>query len=84
MRAVLDTDVVVAAVRSDRGASRQLILAAAGRRFDLLLSVPLAIEYEAVLSRPAHLKAAKATLGDVDVFLDGLVSAAVPVRLSFR
>jgi predicted nucleic acid-binding protein len=52
---VLDTDVIVAALRSDRGASRQLLLAALKRRFGLLLSVPLILEYEAVLTRPQHL-----------------------------
>jgi len=52
---VLDTDVMVAALRSDRGASRQLLLAALDRQFELLLSVPLILEYEAVLTRPEHL-----------------------------
>jgi predicted nucleic acid-binding protein len=36
---VLDTDVIVAALRSDRGASRQLLLAALNQQFELLLSV---------------------------------------------
>lgn len=47
MRIVLDADVLVAAFRSDRGASRKLLEAALDRRFVLLLSVPLVIEYEA-------------------------------------
>ena len=53
MRAVLDTATVVAAVRSDAGASRQLVRAALERRrgFTPLVSVPLLIEYEAVLTR---------------------------------
>ena len=38
---VLDTDVIVAALRSDRGASRQLLLAALKQQSELLLSVPL-------------------------------------------
>jgi hypothetical protein len=41
---VLDTDVLVAAFRSDTGASRQVLEAARARRFDLLLSVPLMLE----------------------------------------
>jgi len=52
---VLDTNVMVAALRSDRGASRQLLLAALDRHFELLLSVPLIPEYEAVLTRAQHL-----------------------------
>ena len=35
MRMVLDTDVLVAAFRSERGASRQLLIAALDERFDL-------------------------------------------------
>ncbi|HZU31093.1 MAG TPA: PIN domain-containing protein, partial [Candidatus Angelobacter sp.] len=54
---VLDTDVIVAALRSDKGASRQLLLAALQGKFELLLSVPLIVEYEAVLTRPEHLAA---------------------------
>src|SRR5207248_10634011 len=46
MRLVLDTDVVVAAMRSDRGASRQLLLAALDQRIVALASVPLMLEYE--------------------------------------
>ena len=48
---VLDTDVMVAAMRSGRGASRQLLLGALHRQFELLLSVPLIVEYEAVLTK---------------------------------
>ena len=84
MRVVLDTDVVVAALRSDRGASRQLLLAAVDGDLDFLLSVPLVIEYEAVLTRPEHLTASRMTVEDVGVVLDVLVSVAQPVRLSFR
>ena len=35
----------VAALRSDRGASSQLLLAALNRQFDLLLSVPLILAF---------------------------------------
>jgi predicted nucleic acid-binding protein len=57
----MDTDVLVAAVRSDAGASRHVLEAARARRFDLLLSVPLTLEYESVLTRPEHLAACKAS-----------------------
>lgn len=49
MRAyVLDTDVLVAALRSDAGAPRQVLQAARAHRFELLLSVPLMLEYESL------------------------------------
>lgn len=83
MRVVLDTNVLVAALRSDLGASRRLLEGALDRRYAPLLSVPLAIEYEAVLVRAEHLEAASLSAGEVGVILDALVLVAEPVRLSF-
>lgn len=83
MRIVLDTNVLVAALRSDLGASRQLLNAALDKRYELLLSVPLVIEYEAVLTRSQHLKTAKVSAEDVGAILDALVAMGEPVRLSF-
>jgi putative PIN family toxin of toxin-antitoxin system len=81
---VLDTDVMVAALRSDRGASRQLLLAALNRQFELLLSVPLMLEYEAVLTRAQHLAASGLSSIEVGRVLDDLAAIARPVRLAFR
>ena len=83
LRLVLDTDVVAAALRSDRGASRQLLLCALDDRVELLVSVPLMVEYEAVLSRREHLAVIGLTSGQVSEILDALVVVAIPVRLSF-
>jgi putative PIN family toxin of toxin-antitoxin system len=81
---VLDTDVLVAALRSSRGASRQLLLGALDYRFELLLSVPLMLEYEAVLTRPEHLAACGLSGAEVQRILDDLASVARQVRLAFR
>jgi putative PIN family toxin of toxin-antitoxin system len=81
---VLDTDVIVAALRSDRGASRQLLLSALDRQFELLLSVPLMLEYEAVLTRVKHLDACGLSRAEVGHVLDDLAAVARPVRLAFR
>ena len=83
MRLVLDTDVLVAAFRSDQGASRQLLLAALDRRIVMLVSVPLMLEYEAVLARQEHLAAAGITMDDVNTVLDAMARVIEPVRLSF-
>ncbi len=83
MRLVLDTDVVVAAFRSDHGASRQLLLAALDRKIVMLVSVPLMFEYEAVLKRPEHLAATGLTPEEVDTVLDALAAVIEPVRLRF-
>ncbi len=51
-RAVLDTNVLVAALSNRRGASFVLLNHAIDKRFDLLASPALWLEYEAVLKRP--------------------------------
>jgi len=81
---VLDTSVMVAAFRSRLGASRQLLLYALDRRFALLLSVPLLLEYESVLTRPEQLAASALSRSDVERVLDDLASIATPVKLAFR
>lgn len=83
MRIVLDTDVMVAALRSDRGASRQLLLAALARRITILVSVPLMLEYEAVLTRPEQLDNNGLTIEDTNVVLDALAAVIEPVTLRF-
>lgn len=81
---VLDTDVLVAAFRSETGASRRILLAALDRRFELLISVPLMLEYEAVLSRPEHLRVSGASAEDVGDVLDGLALVGKRVTFAFR
>lgn len=83
MRWVLDTATVVAAVGSDRGASRRLLIAGLERRFAPLVSTPLLLEYEAVLTRPEQLRVSGLSSDDVSVVLDALAAAASPVRLAF-
>jgi putative PIN family toxin of toxin-antitoxin system len=81
---VLDADVLVAAFRSGAGASRQEREAARDRRFVLLLSVPLMLEYESVLTRPEHLAASGASCEDVSAVLDELASVGKRVELLIR
>lgn len=82
-RTVLDTNVIVAAVRSDRGASRALLRGALEGRYAVLASVPLMLEYEAVLTRPEHLDAAGISRDDAGAILDALARMADPVRISY-
>jgi putative PIN family toxin of toxin-antitoxin system len=53
MRVVLDTNVLVAALRSRRGGSFALLSTVGRGRFEHVVSVPLVMEYESVLMRPA-------------------------------
>ncbi|MFZ1428055.1 MAG: putative toxin-antitoxin system toxin component, PIN family [Geminicoccaceae bacterium] len=83
MRLVLDTAVMVAAIRSDAGASRRLLMAALEHRLTILASVPLMIEYQAVMTRTEHLKASRLSVEDVNVLLDAVAAVVEPVRLAF-
>jgi putative PIN family toxin of toxin-antitoxin system len=74
---------MVAALRSGLGASRQLLVAALEKRITLLASVPLMIEYEAVLTRPEHLQASGLSVREMNAVLDAVAAVAEPVRLSF-
>ena len=65
MRLLLDTDVVVAAMRSLKGASAAILRAARQGRTTLLLSVALALEYESVCGRAEHRLASGLSLGEV-------------------
>src|SRR5437879_5337186 len=83
MRLAIDTDVVVAAFRSDRGASRQLFLAAVDRGVALLVSVPLMLEYETGLTLPEQLAHTGLTAAETNAVLDALAAVIEPVSLRF-
>lgn len=83
MRLVLDTDVVVAALRSPLGASRQLLSAALDRRILVLASVPLFLEYEAVLTRPEQCAETGLSVETTNEILDTLAAAIEPVVFRF-
>lgn len=83
MRLVLDTDVMVAAIGSDAGASRRLLVAALQRRLTLMVSVPLMIEYQAVLTRPAHMSASRLSVEEITMLLDAVAIVANQVQLAF-
>src|ERR1700716_4005222 len=80
VRVVLDTDAVIAAMRSPSGASAAIIRAGRKKQATLLLSVPLAIEYEAVCRRSEHRVAAGLSSRQVEIFLDALIGMGEPVR----
>lgn len=82
-RTVFDTNVVVAAVRSDRGASRVLLTAALEQHYPILASVPLMLQYESVLTRPEHLEAARISAADVEVLLNAIALVVEPIRISY-
>ncbi len=82
-RVVLDTNILVAAARSANGASFALLQTLKTRRFVALASVPLLLEYEAVLKRQEHLAIGNRTIAMTDAFLDSLCLFIEPVHLHF-
>lgn len=83
VRLVLDTDAIIAAMRSPRGASAALLIAAQSRRVTLVLSVPLAIEYEAICSEPEHQTAAGLTHEEANQFVTAVIALAEPVSIHY-
>ena len=74
---------LVAATRSRSGASWQLVDRALAREFTLLLTVPLVLEYEAVLKREEHRKVHGLTVTQLDEIINSLVRVAEPVQIRF-
>ena len=84
MRLVLDTNVVVAAFRSRRGASSVLLRHTEAGTIRVLCSTALLLEYEAVLGRAAIREATGHSLRDVERIVDALAAVAEPVEVRFR
>lgn len=67
-RIVMDTNVLVSALRSRTGASFRLLSRIDGGKFSVCISVPLVLEYEAATKRMS--KAIGLTYSDIDDVLD--------------
>ena len=67
---VLDTNVLIAGLRSPNGASFQLLQRVGTAAFEYNLSVPLVLEYESVAKRFA--RELGLTFGDIDDLIDYL------------
>lgn len=81
LRVVLDSNVVVAGVRSGRGASNRVLSLVGSGRFVHAVSVALAFEYESAVLRPeAGVRLPRPLIDDI---LDYLCSAADRQRIHF-
>ena len=74
---------IVAAMRSPDGASAAILKTARLGGLTLLLTVSLAMEYEAVCSRPEHRLAANLSTRDIGVFLDAVIAMSEQVDIHF-
>jgi putative PIN family toxin of toxin-antitoxin system len=83
VRLVLDTNVIVAAMRSPKGASAALLMAARRQQITILANVALALEYEATCRRAEHGVAAGLRPSQVNIFVDAVIAMAEPVETHF-
>ncbi len=79
---VIDTSVLIAAQRSQRGASSRLLSIVGDGRFDLHLSVALVLEYEAILMR--HRQELGLTQDDVADVIDALCALSIAHEIYFQ
>jgi len=82
-KAVLDTSVVVAALRTRSGAGNAVLRLVATGRLLLLATPPLFLEYEDVLKRPEHRLAHGLALDAIEDFLSELAALVVPAEVHF-
>lgn len=79
----MDSDAVVAAMRSPSGASAAILRGVRQDKATLLLTVALALEYEAVCHRAEHRLAAGLSERQVGIFVDTVIAMAQPVITHF-
>lgn len=82
LEVVIDTNILVAAFRSSRGASYRLLQTLEQRRWRPVVSPVLALEYESVLKRGVGESGLGAA--DIDDFIEYLCSRARLVQVYFR
>ena len=83
MKFVMDTSGFIAGFRSPSGAAAEILRLTLLGRTNMLASVALFVEYEAVAMREEHLKAAGLSRDDVIVLLDALAKMIRPIDIRF-
>lgn len=82
MRAIIDTNVIISAMRSSMGASHAILLAIHRRQVVPVISVPLLMEYEEVSHR--HGMVPNLTHFEIDTVLSQIASRSIEQRIYFR
>lgn len=81
---VLDTDVIIAAIRSTTGASAEIVRRVLRGELPVEASVAVVLEYEAVATREEHLGAGGVTAAEARAVIDALAALARPIDIHFR
>lgn len=79
---VIDTNVMISAMRSTNGASHAILKALHAKEFACLLSVPLFLEYESVAKRPGMLP--HLSVGDIEAILDMVCARSFVQKIYFQ
>jgi len=83
MRCVIDTNVVVCGMRSPRGASATVLMAARAGRVAMLANVGLALEYAATCRLAEHQLAAGLDMQQIAIFIDAVLAMVEPVETHY-
>ena len=83
MRLVVDTNVIVAALRSPSGASSALLQQAIEGRFQPLLTVSLALEYEHACLTPELRTASQLEAYEIEAVISAFVAVSEPVEVHY-
>lgn len=78
---VIDTNVVLSALQSCKGKSFELISKIGNGLFDFAVSVPLVLEYEAILKN--HLDRNVFSDSDIDDFIDYICAVGVKTKIFY-
>ncbi len=77
----MDTNVLVSALRSRKGASFRLLSIMDAGKFELAISVPLVLEYEAAAKK--HSRATGLSVQDIDVIIDYICGIAKRYKIYY-
>jgi putative PIN family toxin of toxin-antitoxin system len=77
----MDTNVLVSALRSRKGASFRLLSIMDAGKFELAISVPLVLEYEAAAKK--HSRATGLSVQDIDVIIDYICGIAKHYKIYY-
>jgi len=81
---VLDTAVLVSAIRSSSGAAAEVIRLAARGKITLLVDYKLVCEYREVTLRPEHVRASAKSGEEIEAVIEMLESIAIPVFVGLK
>jgi putative PIN family toxin of toxin-antitoxin system len=84
MRLVLDTSVMVSAIRSNSGASNRILRLALARPMTVAISNTLLAEYEAVMTRTEHRLASGLSVDEIRKVIDAIAAVSHHVVPAFR